>query len=173
VFCKRRTLEFPLTFRERIAVLESGFRMKRGMREFDSSEWDAADLEAFGPAVIVAPLHTALSMADQKLRGMLRLPSLRLALVILTRIDDEPLADHHRDLLWRAFGLPVFEQLRNSEGIVIARECEVHDGLHLTTSIAVIEIPGEVVTGQCECGADTPRIRSLVPQAGKAQAAAA
>lgn len=154
-------------------MLESGFRMYRGMRVFDSSEPDVEDLEAFGPAVVVAPLSTALSMADQKLRGLLKLPSLRLALVVLTGIEDEPLPNHHRDLLWRAFGVPVFEQLRDSEGIIVARECEVHDGLHLTSSLVVPQVPGEVVTGQCECGADTPRIRNLAPRELRARAAVA
>jgi hypothetical protein len=118
-------------------------------------------LRVWAPEVLVLPLDLALSLADRKQRGLFDLPSLNTAIVVLTSIDDSPLADHHRDLLWRAFGLPVFEQLRASDGAVIASECEVHDGLHIIESRP--DLKGEVVTDHCACGAETPRLRSLSP----------
>ncbi len=128
-----------------------------------------------------------LSLADLKLRGLFDLPSLSMALVVLTRLDDSPLASHHRDLLWEAFRVPVFEQVLGWDGTVIARECEAHDGLHVATSSAIPHLHGdellvtqltvfddplvrvrtglaaEIVTGQCECGSETPRLRDLKP----------
>jgi hypothetical protein len=168
VIVKSQRLQLPLPFKGNIAVLEPGFRIERGMREFGA---DLQRVEDFRPEVIVAPLHIALILADQKLWGLLQLPSLGAALVVLTRLS--PMEQHDRDLLWRAFGVPVFEQLRDSGGIIIARECEVHDGLHLAGAAEAPGIPCELVTGHCECGAETPRIRKLAPARQMAAAAAA
>jgi hypothetical protein len=157
----------PLRFEGNIAVVESGFRMERGMREFGA---DLQMVGSFGPEVIVAPLQIALSLADQKAWDRLELPTLR-ALVVLTRVS--PMEQHEKDLLWRAFAVPVFEQLRDHEGLVIARECEVHDGLHLAGNAATAGLEFELVTGPCECGAETPRIRNLTPARQIAVVAAA
>ena len=124
------------------------------MSEFSPEElpW----LRAWSPAVLVLPLRLALSLADQKRCGAFHLPSLNTAIVVLTSADDS-LADYHRDILWRAFGVPVFEQLRNADGAVIARECEVHDGLHIVASDS--KLRGEIVTDSCACGQETPRLK--------------
>jgi hypothetical protein len=118
-------------------------------------------LRVWAPEVLVLPFDLALSLANEKQRGLFDLPSLNTAIVVLTSIADSPLADHHRDILWRAFGLPVFEQLRGSDGAAIASECEVHDGLHIIASLP--DLRGEIVTDHCACGAETPRLRSLSP----------
>lgn len=145
----------PLPVPARTALLDTGFHAGSNMNEFSPEEipW----LRAWSPAVLVAPLRVALSLADQKRRGIFNLPSLNTAIVVLTSIDDSPLVDHHRDILWNAFGVPVFEQLRNSDGSVIARECEIHDGLHLADPGFIPK--GEVVTGACACGQETARLR--------------
>ena len=186
---------FPLAGAVRIALLEGGFHAGRDTREFTGD--DAVWIHSWAPEALVAPLDLALSLADQKRRGLLELPSLRTAIVVLTSLEDSPLADHHRDLLWRAFGVPVFEQLRGWDGTVIARECEVHDGLHIDESAAILHLHGDellatqftapgdpiirartgltgkIVTGPCECGAETPRLRGLAPVRVKAASATA
>jgi hypothetical protein len=149
-------------------LLEAGFRAGPNMCE--ATIEDLPWLRVWAPEVLVLPLDLALSLADRKQRGLFDLPSLKTAIVVLTSIRDSPLADHHRDLLWRAFGLPVFEQLRASDGAVIARECEVHDGLHFQPGEAR-GLTGEIVTDHCACGAETPRLRSLFPVLAKAAAA--
>jgi len=101
-------------------------------------------------------------LADQKHRGLFDLPSLSKAMVVLTSIDDSPLADHHRDLLWHAFRVPIFEQLRALDGHVLAMECEVHDGLHVCSNEAW-GIDGKLVVDPCACGLETPRLRSRGP----------
>ncbi len=45
---------------------------------------------------------------------------------------DEPL----RDLLWRVFGLPVYQQFRSWSGGLLAWECSAHAGLHIDASKA-------------------------------------
>lgn len=176
---------FPLSEPVRTALLEGGFHAAQNIREFNPD--DIVWMHAYAPEALVAPLDLALSLADQKRRGLFELPSLRSAIVVLTSLEDSPLADHHRDLLWRAFGVPIFEQLRGWDGTIIAKECEVHDGLHIDESAAIIQLhedellatqfgvpgnpiirartglTGEIAAGTCECGAQTPRLRALAP----------
>jgi hypothetical protein len=170
---------FPLPKPSRVAVIEGKFQKDRHLREFaiDDIEW----LQAYAPEALVMPLDTALWMADQKQRGLVHL-RLTGAIVVLTSLADSLLAEHHRDLLWHAFGVPVFEQLRGWDGTVIAKECEVHDGLHIDETAAGLQLQrgellvkgvstgltGEMVTGLCECGAETTRLRSLAPLDSKA-----
>ena len=142
----------------RVALFENGFAVDGAIRQFTAFE--VGLLADYVPAALVLPLQLALTLADQKQRGLLDLPTLTTAIVVLTSLGTRML-DHHRDLLWRAFAVPVFEQLRNEEGIVIARECEVHDGLHIDQEAVLPDLSslGEVVREHCECGAETPRLR--------------
>jgi hypothetical protein len=151
-------LELPSPLKGSVAVLESGFRPGPGTRDFD---------------IVVAPLQEALALAEKRLRGLIAPPSPRVAIVVWTRVDSDSLTAHHRDLLWRAFGVPVFEQIRDAEGQVIARECEVHDGLHMDRAYLPESFGTEIVTGQCECGSESPRLRKRPPLRRMAAAAAA
>jgi hypothetical protein len=157
---KEPELCFPVRKKARIALLEAHFRRASGIREFTLAEMQA--MQAWQPEALVAPLEIALMLADQKGRGLFHVPSLNTVIVVLTSTEDSPLADHHRDLLWHAFGLPVFEQLRDAHGRVIARECEVHDGLHLAVEEA-LDFEGDLAMEPCACGLETPRLRSRVP----------
>jgi len=187
---------FPLPGQVRIALLEAGFRLERNMRESDTGDV-VAWLQSYAPEALVMPLNLALSLADQMRRGLCELPSLKTAVVVLTSLEDFPLAAHHRDLLWQTFRVPVFEQLRGWGGTIIAKECEVHDGLHVDESIAILHLlegevlvtelatpgepilrartglAGEIVTAVCECGGETPRLRNLSAVRARAVAASA
>jgi hypothetical protein len=168
---KGRPLQLPLSFTGPVAVLDAGFRADRRIREFAAPDLDG--LEQFAPQILVIRLDAALQLADQKLRGLLTLASVDFALIVLTRTEDTPLAQHHRDLLWEAFGVPVFEQLQDAEGRVIARECEVHDGLHLEAGCsAPAGLDCEMLREQCECGAETPRLKPKMVRERAAAAAA-
>jgi hypothetical protein len=148
----------------RVAVLETGFTLDRSAREFVADDMEA--LREWMPEAIVAPLAVALSMADRKTGGALALESVSVAIVVLTTVNGPTLEESHRELLWKAFGVPVFEQLRDSEGAVVARECEVHDGLHVDEmrvarglSALNASMANEIVSEPCECGSETPRLR--------------
>ena len=131
--------------------------MERNTREFTLDDLPA--MHQWSPEAIVAPLKTVLSLADQRLRGLADLASLRIALIVLTDIDGDPLASHYRELLWQAFQVPVFEQLRGRDGAILARECEVHDGLHLDPGANLTpELEIALVNDHCECGLETPRL---------------
>ena len=164
---RAQELRFPVASPSRVAVLERGFARSPAMREFGSEDFES--LAAWRPEALVLPLPVALSLADRN-----QLPALTSWIVILTSLPGQVLEQRHRDLLWHAFGVPVFEQLRGRDGVVIARECEVHDGLHVEENAAILEthpeglivstltgLTAEVVKEHCECGAETPRIRNL------------
>jgi hypothetical protein len=175
----------PLPSSARIAVLEGGFLSERDVREFALS--DLAGLIAYEPQILVLPLNAALSLADQKQRGLRQVPEPSMAMGVITSIGDTPLQEHHRLLLWRAFGVPIFEQLRGWDGAIIARECEVHDGLHIDERAAIFHdyedellvtqltsfaepivraqtgLSGEILARRCECGSETPRLLNLSP----------
>lgn len=178
-------LHFPLKSPKRIAVLKPGFALPSNAREFAAS--DSSGIHAWEPDALVAPLNTALLLADHRLRGKFELPSLEIAVTVVTRLDDSPLAPHHRELLWRAFQVPVFEQLLSWEGSVIGRECEVHCGLHLDEETVIATVRDEelllthlnhvenpivlartgysagIATDPCDCGTTSPRLCQLTP----------
>ena len=134
------------------------------------------------PDLLVLPLNSALELTLGSAGAVS-------AIVVVTSVTDAPLADHHRDLLWGSLGLPVFEQLTAWDGTVIARECEIHDGLHVAAeAIAEVEageliltqlkaegavlrartgFTAEITTALCECGRETPRLKSLSVLASK------
>jgi hypothetical protein len=147
---------FPLPEPARIALLETGFR--RGPNMCECSVDDLLWLRVWGPEALVLPLGLALTLANRKQHRLFDLPSLNRAIVVLTSVDETPLASRHRDLLWSAFGVPVFEQLCGADGMVIARECEVHDGLHFEAG-KLHGVRGEIVTDYCACGSEMPRLR--------------
>ncbi len=159
----RRTLQFPLKTALRTAIIEKGFLAERTARVFDPE--DLADLSEWRPEAIVAPLRTTLKIAEMRRCGQMDLPGLSVV-VVLTDIDGEPLGEDYRESLWHSFGVPVFEQLRGSGGEVLARECEVHDGLHLDPAARLAEelreLNAAMVNEPCECGAETPRLRTYL-----------
>jgi hypothetical protein len=174
----REILRFPLPVPSRLAVVGAAeFHLASHMRAFEPT--DIPGLVGYAPDAMALPIDAALSLADHKLRGLFELPSLKLAIVVFSsaRLHGAP-ESHHRDLLWKAFGLPVFEQLRGADSGVIARECEVHDGLHLDANRDANRDAGvpagmamEIVTEQCDCGLETARLRARI--AVRARAAAA
>ena len=85
------------------------------------------------------------------------LPALTHALIVCSNPGDPLLSAAERDRLWRAFRVPVFEQIIGPDGELLAAECDAHDGLH-------VEVPGcawdeyRVETAPCACGRKTPRL---------------
>lgn len=150
-------LIFPLAVSARIAILDARFRLSGGMRIFGSS--DLQSLIDYEPEALVAPSETVLMLAARKLDGSFHLPSLQFAILALSSLNG-PLTTGQRDDLWTAFGVPVFEQLVGSDGKILARECEVHDGLHFEGSLPS-GVSGEIITEQCECGLESPRLLNI------------
>lgn len=58
----------------------------------------------------------------------------------------EALHAHQRELLQRVFGAPAFDTYGCREFMLIAAECEVHDGLHINTDHLHVEFHSEAAT---------------------------
>jgi hypothetical protein len=90
-------------------------------------------------------------------------PKLTHAVIALARPEEMLLTAADREQLWRAFRVPIFEQIIGARGERLAAECEAHDGLHVEaaaqdwTGFAIDE-------GACACGLRTPRVSSPVPE---------
>ena len=80
--------------------------------------------------------------------------------LIVFRDEFEPrLTDPERDRLWRAFQVPVFEQMIAPDGTLYAWECEAHDGLHVAS--ARLDIGKHPIDpARCACGIATARLVS-------------
>ena len=108
------------------------------------------------------------------------------AVFVLTGVGERPLNDHVRDELWHLFGVPVFELFVGGDGVILAHECEAHDGWHVNGSAAqfmklrgephlVLRRPtrdgghmaigvgftGAVTRHPCACGLETQRVVNL------------
>jgi len=178
----------PLERPSRIAVLMEGFEEKSGVRIFGRDSSDLYDsLRQYEPEVIAGPVSVLRRLVSSVDDGTLSLPLLRHAIVAFTGID-EVLDLHDRDVFWRTFQVPLFEHYAGLDGRVIARECEIHEGLHLVEEHAVIErherqellltsltdfrqptlrlktgYAGAIEKTLCECGRVEPRVLALTP----------
>ncbi len=91
------------------------------------------------------------------------LDSLSHAVVVLGMWEDARVSEADREMLWRRFRVPVFEQIVGRHGALLAAECEAHHGLHIES-----EIIGprwrethRIDESKCACGRTTARIISL------------
>ena len=87
-------------------------------------------------------------------------------MIALTGTGHPALAEGDRDLFWRAFQVPGFEQFRAPEGQLLAPECDAHNGLHVC-SHALLDDPALKLTSNvesiisrepCACGQTSPRL---------------
>jgi hypothetical protein len=141
----REIFASPLPAPSRIAVFSGLFAEKRGVRCFEPES--VAEVQTFDPHILAGSVHTLLRVAPviRTLRAVVPFSGARVGEV----------TSRDRDLLWIAYQVPVFEQRFGTDGSIIARECEAHDGLHLV-SPGIFR--GPVRTDVCECGRPEPRI---------------
>lgn len=131
-------------------VFEAFFRTSSNVRYLNPDTADfTAQLRNSNAAVIAGRLETILSVSEHV--------SPTHAIVIFT--PEPQLSDDERDQLWHSYSVPVFEQVLDKGGNLLAWECEAHDGLHLANGAALP--PGfRVDTSVCACQAATRRIVS-------------
>ncbi|MBL8175762.1 MAG: hypothetical protein JNK48_13895 [Bryobacterales bacterium] len=146
-----RPLDCPLGAIGRTALLADGFEESESLRTFTCLSLE--ELEDYEPDSIAGPVWRLKNLAELALAGRLRLDSLRGALLVFTGLKHGCLKTPDRDLLWRAFQVPVFEQFRGFSQELLAWECEAHDGLHIHSENAVFELPrdGELVLTALAC----------------------
>lgn len=120
--------------------------------------WSVAAAE-FAPSAIVGTRDQLLALAlDDP-------PELWHAVIVVARVDDPLLTQDDLELLWRAFEVPVFEQVIGSSGELLAAECEAHAGLHIEASsdarcLDLLEAwSGRTLDdAPCGCGRKSPRL---------------
>jgi hypothetical protein len=82
------------------------------------------------------------------------------AVVILTH-PGEILTDADRDCLWNRFRVPLFQQIIDIRGRLIAYECEAHGPLHVVSETAAQQL-GAMRNRLCACGKQTNLLDSEV-----------
>ena len=180
-------LFYPLAALPRTAILAPGFEENRRLRIFDQAPWRS--LARWKPHAIAGPAGALRALALAVREGKVGLPPLTYPAVVFTGIEHGLLYASDRDLLWRVFGVPLFEQLRGLGGELLAAECEAHHGLHVRSEEALVELDSSsgvaeiiytsltslqypllrLATGisagslamSCDCGSHLPRLSAI------------
>ena len=142
---KRATFIHPMDPAPRTAILAPGFQPTKMARVFPQG-WDQ-QAARFQPQSIAAPVEELRRLASQGLR-------LEHAVIALTYQNGEGLSYADRDLFWRSFGVPVFEQLLDDDNKLLAAECHAHAGLHVVQDCHDLRLDHEA----CGCGDRSPRL---------------
>jgi hypothetical protein len=163
---ERRMFRYPLEPCPRVAVLCDTLQVPPDC--FQMPERTSLGPFSIEAETIAAPASSLLYIsADWK-------PSFPLVVFTGTRygfLDD---GDRHE--IWRRFAVPVFEQLLDDEGRVLAFECEAHIGLHVDPAVRHTLSGGELLVngrpsgitvreahGICGCGKPGPRLLEPAP----------
>lgn len=154
-FARRKAaLVYPVPPAPPTAVLGPWFRSKGLVRVFPQG-WSAA-AAAYAPAAIAADWPQLEALLP------LKIPSLTHALIVLARPEEAWVTLAQRQKAWNAFGVPVFQQVVARNGVLLAAECEAHEGLHID-SASLSAAAGSMETAVCGCGRKTPRLMSVAP----------
>ena len=148
-FPRKAPFVYPVPPAPPTAVLKPWFRARGLVRVFPEG-WGGASAN-FAPCAIAGTWPQIENLLADSI------PSLTHALIVLARPDDLLLTDAQRDKLWRAFRVPVFEQIIGERGVLLAAECEAHDGLHIEQASFTSKLPRD--ESPCGCGRKTPRVR--------------
>lgn len=132
----------PLDPAPRTAILVPGFEVTRTVRVFPNG-WDKAAAK-FSPEAVAGTFSQLLTLSREGI-------SLTHAVICLSWDRHALLSGAQRDLLWEAFGVPIFEQYLGPANVLWAYECEAHGGLHTTPAY-----PGPALDSHCLCKARRP-----------------
>jgi hypothetical protein len=139
------TFVHPIDPAPRTAVLAAGFRPSKLTRAFPEGWNDRAVL--FSPASVAGPRAQVLQAARAGAR-------IEHSIVLFTYAGEPGLSSRERELLWDAFGVPVFEQYLGPRSELLASECDAHSGLHIVNGYEDLDLEHDV----CPCGNRAPRL---------------
>jgi hypothetical protein len=167
----------------KVTIVGAPIEPNRNVSVLPASQWQRLHLSKVS---LLAATPTVLRQVVACVEcSLMALPKLHDGIVVLNSVENGLLRPGERDMLWRCFGLPVFEQWLGLEGELLAHECAVHQGLHLNTNAADFEWrdgqllvtsllarqwithrletgwTGEIDTRPCPCGDSRPRLRGL------------
>jgi hypothetical protein len=148
----RESFVYPIPPAPRTAVLAPWFRpallASQAVQIFPQGWGNEA--ARFEPWAVAATLDQCRSLCE------VLIPSLTRALVVLERPGEHRLTEADRNAMWRAFRVPIFEQIIGPSGQLLASECEAHDGLHVEAR--GLRLTEDMVdTNPCPCGRQTAR----------------
>jgi hypothetical protein len=135
----------PMDPEPRTAILAGGFQETKDVRVFPRGWNESA--ERFQPASIAGPPGELRKLSR-------RAVSLENSLIVLTYEGQSGLSHADRDMLWKAFGVPVFEQYLGPRNELLAMECDAHSGLHVLKGCEHLHLERDV----CACGSQAPRL---------------
>lgn len=130
-------LQLPVESTGRIALLRGGFAP--GPRIHVIHPERMGDLEGAEFGALAAPLRLLRDLGRSAIAGERKPSRLEHLLIVFTGLDEGVLTEADRDLFWRVFQVPIFEQLLGPDGSPSALECRAHDGLHIVDEHAVWE----------------------------------
>lgn len=180
-------LRYPLDPTPRIAILGTGWVENQQTLCFPNG-W-CHEMREFRAEALAGPVSALRRLANSVFNRGAYFPHLKRPIVAFTGLASsarETFSDEDRDLLWRAFHVPVFEQFLGLDRELLAAECDAHYGLHinmesvlfqraedgelLVTSFNNLSSPipklatglfGELMFDPCPCGKPGPRISAV------------
>jgi hypothetical protein len=88
-------------------------------------------------------------------------PESEFAVLVLFRPGEPALSSADRDLLWKAFQVPVYSLLVGFDGTLLGHECEAHRGWHASANAVFEELKGFVyVTSLADTSRPTMRLNT-------------
>ena len=139
----RRQLPFPAAPHLRIAQVTASSARFDLVETFPPDQWE--QLENYRPHLLIGASGELRRLAEQTRVGILDLSSVDHAVFVLSSWGDRPASDILRVVLWQAFGVPVYELFIGANGIVLASECEAHQGWHVEGNARFSMINDELV----------------------------
>lgn len=136
-----RRFEYVLAPSTRTAILMDGFVENASVMCFPEG-WDP-EMAYLRPECLAGPVTLLRRMATCVLNRGAYFPSVRRPIIAFTGLpfgDAGVLTHADRDLLWKAFGVPVLEYFLGHRHEVLARECDVRMGLHINQAQTLFEV---------------------------------
>jgi hypothetical protein len=181
-----RTLPFPAAPNLRAALL-GDLGCFEDVTVFAEHRWREVSL--YEPNILAAEPATLAKFAEYVFHGVWENGSIDTAVFAITAIGKQPMTKEHRLVVWRAFRVPIYELLVDTDEGVLAAECEAHEGWHVyhpqlrfelqtgrilfqKHGLAASPIPSGLTAdgldGICACGGTAPLLRNVRRQQAEA-----
>ena len=132
-----RELYWPLPPAARTAVLMEGFREHRTVKVFGGEQ--RSGLMRFSPEALAGPAPELRRLAELVENRLISIPRPVHSVIAFSLLPQAFLSEEARDLFWRVFKVPVFGQILSPSCVVLAWECEAHQGYHVAGDSAIFE----------------------------------
>lgn len=161
------SLNYPLPGAHRIAVVGARLRHERRVRSYP--HWRTPELEAWRPQALAGHRSELFAIGELRRRQFIPLKDLGFPLVVLSSLREGPLSSEERDRLWTLYGLPIYEQIRSVDEVLLGWECDAKDGWHLALNasaepkltlerVRAAGWQGRQVQDRCGCGESCLRL---------------